>query len=144
MRCGLLSRDLLDSQLLQHRQRCLDTVSEVAQGLPRPLQTLLLALQQGIDGPDERPHLGRYLFLQLGDFTLFEAGDVVCSGRHGAQRARDDILLDQQQDQQHGQRPGQQAPLEVSHSVAHGGEVLGHTDLNHLALLAVGARPEQQ
>ncbi|MNF56278.1 hypothetical protein D3C84_377600 [compost metagenome] len=119
-------------QAQQHRQRGLQRMAKVAQGIARALETVFGMRQQMVDLCHQRLQLPGHLCVQLRTLALLQLGDLLTSTFQRTQGSPHRDAL-QQQNHQQPRQPQPQANL--AHALearAHRGVIQGHADGNRL------------
>ena len=128
LRLGFVGR------IAQHRQRGLQAVGQVAQGLLEAGLAHPFLADQGVEVVGECRDLARVPLLHLGLFTAFDAPDLACDAAQRRQSPLQQRGLRQQQQQAGAAEPGPQGAGKGGHLALECGGVLEHRDLQHRGL----------
>lgn len=150
----LFAQDLLQLRLArhllalgeadQHRQRRLQGVTEVAQGVARTLQGLLGVRQQVVDLLHQRLQFLGSLVVQLATLALLQLGDLQAHLLQRTQRTTHGQALQQQYQEQRQGAGAQTHPLHTGEAFQDRRIVLRHHDPQLLAHALVVAAEHQQ
>ena len=135
---------LAGSHAQQYRQRGLQGMAEVTQGVARAFEAVFGMGQQVVDLRHQRLQLHRHLGIQLRALALLQLCNLLARSFQRAQGpAYGDPLQDQ--DQQQRRQPEDQADLaHQAKTFPHGRVVLSHADGNRLAKTLVVRSQDQQ
>ena len=140
----LAGQGLAVQQAGEHRQRRLQGVAEIADGMPRAFQGLVGLRQQVVDLRDQRLQFLRHVGVELGAAALLQLGDLHAGTFQRAQGGANRQALQQPEGQQREAEQSQSAEAHLAETVEDRGVVLGHADVQGLAAAPVLGAVDQE